>query len=743
MEALAKKNYAEIRGTVKNVLVMDTMRNYAIIVIKSSEIPDFVKRSTGYEDTFIATGSFVRVVAGQDFFVRGEWVKHPVYGWRLNVTDYEEMLPTSKEAIKQYLSCGLFKGIGEKTAELIVEMFGDKTLDVIKNHPEKLTTIKGISTKKVETIIKAYKEYEHLEELMLILKPYNVSNKKIVKIYKAYGEEAITILKKNPYRLADEVSGFGFKTADQIARAFKIAFDDEYRIRAGILYVLHEAGIKDGHLFLTKENLIERAMEELATPEGVVKDSAISSVFEKMGSMGDVIIEGEEVFLPSYYKAEKYCGSKIRKLTEVKLAKFRYDVDKVIDILEEKNRIKYSSRQREAIRAIENTNLLIITGGPGTGKTTIIKAIIQLFMVNFPSKVVKLVAPTGRATKRMEEATGLVAKTIHRELEFIKRSSDDDNRIICLRNEANPIDADLLIVDESSMIDIFLFLYLVKAIKPGTKVVFVGDADQLPSVGPGNAFRDLIESGIMPVIRLDEIFRQKDTSRIIINANYIRKGETTLEWGDDFVFIREDDNEKISEIIRQKYLEEVKRCGSIDSVQVLSPFRTRTDTGVDNLNRMLQEISNPKKDGIEIYYRKKVFRENDKIMQVKNDYDKEVFNGDIGYITSIYRNLDGKSEAVVNMNGREIVYSQEDFEDLDLAYATTIHKAQGSEYDVVIIPLTTQHYIFLQRNIIYTAITRARKKVIIIGTPRALYLAIKRNITQKRNSELKERILYP
>jgi exodeoxyribonuclease V alpha subunit len=459
-----------------------------------------------------------------------------------------------------------------------------------------------------------------------------------------------------------------------------------------------------------------------------------------MGKAEDIIIEGRNAFLPSYYKAEKYCGSKIREMAETKPVRFRYDVDEIIKELEKKNKIEYSSRQKDAIRAIENTNLLIITGGPGTGKTTIVKAIIQVFKKNFPSKIVKLVAPTGRAAKRMEEATGLEAKTIHRELEFMKSS---DDRMICRRNESNPIDADLFIVDESSMIDIYLFTYLIRAIKPGTKVIFVGDADQLPSVGPGNVFRDMIESGVIPVIKLDEIFRQEDTSKIVINADYIRKGKVSFEWGDDFIFIREDDKTKIPGIIREMYLKEIERCGDAGSVQVLSPFRIRTDTGVDNLNRMLQEAINPKKEGSEIYYGKKVFRKNDKVMQFRNDYSKEVFNGDIGFISSIYRNLDGGNEAVVNINGREIIYSQEDFEDLDLAYATTIHKAQGSEYDVVIIPMTTQHYIFLQRNIIYTAVTRARKKVIIIGKPQALYLAVRNNKIQERNSKLKERILYP
>lgn len=740
MEALTKKKQAEITGTVTKVLMMNTAQNFAVVVLKSDGIPDFVKKSSGYDDTFVAVGNFIRAVVGQDFLIRGEWTKHSRYGWRFNVKDYEETIPASKEALQEYLSCGLFKGIGPKIAALIVDRFGEQTLDIIENHPEKLMTIKGISVKRAEAITEAYREYKHLEELMLVLKPYNISNKRVVKIYKRYGENAVNILKENPYRLADEIDGFGFITADRIARAFDIAFDDKYRIRAGILYTLHEASVRDGHLYLVAEELLNRASEVLSSAEGVIKNETMIPVLEEMKLAGDIVIEERNIFLPYYFAAEKYCSTKIKKILESKPDKFKHDIEETLQELEKQNKIKYTPNQKEAICAIESTDLLVITGGPGTGKTTIIKAIIQVFKKNFPRKIVKLVAPTGRAVKRMEEATGLEAKTIHRELEF-KRSTDD--KIICGRDETNPIDADLLIVDESSMIDIRLFTHLVKAIKLGTKVIFVGDADQLPSVGPGNVFKDLIESGVIPVIRLDEIFRQENTSRIIINADYIKRGKHMLEWGDDFIFIREDNNENIPNIIKEQFLNEIKKHGDIGRVQVLSPFRTRTDTGANNLNRILQDCINPKKKfETEIYYGSKTFRENDKVMQTRNDYDKEVFNGDMGFISSIYRNLGGENEAEIKMDGRKISYMQEDFEDLDLAYATTIHKSQGSEYDVVIMPITTQHYIFLQRNMIYTAVTRARKKVILIGTPKALAIAVRNNKTNERNSKLSERILW-
>jgi len=740
METSTKKKQVEIMGTVTNVLVMDSVQSFAIVVLKSDNIPEFVKKASGYKNTFVAVGNFVRAVVGQDFLLRGEWTKHPRYGWRFNVEGYEEVLPTTNHALEQYLSCGLFKGIGPKTAALIVKKFGEDTLNVIKNHPEKLMTIKGISHKRAEVITKAYREHEFLEELMLILKPYNVSNKRVAKIYKRYGENAVSILKENPYRLTDEIDGFGFKTADQIARAFDVAFDDEYRIRAGVLFILHEAAAKDGHLFLTRRSLLIRTRKVLKTDEGEIDSSAIIPVLEKMEENGDIVIEEENVFLPIHHRSEIYCARKTRDLIRQKPYKFPYDMEETIRELEKKNGIKYAKKQKEAIKAIEDTNLLVITGGPGVGKTTIIKAIIQAFKKNFPEREVKLVAPTGRAAKKMEEATGLSAKTIHRELEF-KRSSED--RVICGRNERNPIDADLLVVDESSMIDIHLFTHLLRAIDVGTKTIFVGDVDQLPSVGPGNVFRDLINSGEVRAVKLDEIFRQEDTSKIIINADYIRKGNHRLEWGDDFVFIREDDDTKIPELIKEHFIKELERTKDINKVQVLSPFRTRTDTGVNNVNEILQNCVNPKKPHEqEMYYGKKTFRVNDKVMQFRNDYDKEVFNGDIGFISSVYRDLSGENIAQIEIDGREIEYLQEDFEELDLAYATTIHKSQGSEYEVVIMPITTQHYIFLQRNMIYTAITRARKKVILIGTPQALAIAVKNNKTKERNSKLKERIQH-
>lgn len=736
MKLAKKRELEKIEGVISNILFSDAIKGFAIMVLKSEAIPQFVRASSQYEGTFVAVGNFLRNTIGQTLQLTGKWTKHNRYGWRFSVDSYQEVIPKENDALEKYLSCGLFKGIGPKTAALIVAKFGEETLNIIKRQPEKLREIKGISSKRIDAIVKAYNEHEFLEDLMLKLKPFGVTNRRIVKIYKRYGEDSIKILEDDPYRLADEINGFGFKITDQIARACNIAFDDESRIRAAILYVLHDTASKNGDVFLARDELAKIAKTILRTPEGEIESLAIKTIIEKMKDAGDVIIERDDVYIPMYHAAEAYCGKKLYELMQKEQHEFP-DISEMIKRFEAEKKIEYAKQQKEAIKAMEKTSLLVITGGPGTGKTTIIKAIIDIFETAFPEKIIKLVAPTGRAAKRMMEATGFEAKTIHRELEFKKSSSD---KIVSGRNEYNPIDADLLVIDESSMIDTLLLMQLLRAIKLGTTVIFVGDVDQLPSVGAGNVFRDLIESNSIPVTKLNKIFRQEETSKIIINASLIREGDHKLEWGDDFSFIREDDDAKIASIIKSEYLKEVKRSGGVEKVQVLSPFRAKTETGVNNLNQVLQEAVNPKRYGEELSYGNKRFRQNDKVMQFRNDYDKEVFNGDVGIISSIEKTLLAEYSADITMDERRVPYDRDDFEDLDLAYATTIHKSQGSEYDVVIMPVTTQHYIFLQRNMIYTAITRAKKKVILIGTPKALAIAIKNDKIKKRNSRLRDRI---
>lgn len=737
METIKNEN-VQIVGTVSKILKMDEGKNFAIVVLKSEEIPEFA-RHTIYKNTFVAVGSFMRAVINQELQLTGKWTKHPQYGWRFSVNEAKELLPeaTSNEALVKYLSSGLFKGIGEKTAKLITERFGSKTLDVIKYSPELLTEIKGISKSKAETISKSYRQYEYLDDLMFMLKPYNVSNKKVIKIYKRYQDKAIELLKENPYRLCKDIDGFGFKTADQIARACNIDFKHIERIKAGIIHVLTEAAKNDGHLFVTRRSLLIRIKKILNTNEGEITKEDIIPILEQMQENEELVIEDTDIYLPIYYECEKYCGFKLSQMIHSIPAKYKLDIDSIISDLEKKNNITYAPKQKDAMRLSGTTNIAVITGGPGTGKTTIIKGIIEVYKRNFPHGRIVLAAPTGRAAKRMEESTGIEAKTIHRILEY--KYSTDGDRIVCNRNENNPIEADLLIIDEGSMIDMLLMTKLLKAIDLKTKVIFVGDADQLPSVGAGNVFRDLIDSKKVPVVMLNEIFRQANTSKIVINADLINKGQHKLEYSDDFIFIEEDDNERLPEIIKQQVMKEYARCKDINKIQVLSPFRTRTSTGVDNLNQLLQDVINPKKSALEIFFGKKTFRVNDKVMQYRNDYNKEVYNGDVGIIKSIDRQ-DNEYLATINISDKDIDYIREDFEDLDLAYATTIHKSQGCEYDIVIIPVTTQHYLFLQRNMFYTGVTRAKKKVILIGQKKALAMAVKNNKVETRNSKLKERI---
>lgn len=738
MQATANINQTvQITALAKKIIGVYS-GSFTIVAMESSEVPAFAVGNDG-PDRFVAVGAFARLVEGQHFELTGKWSKHAKYGWRFQMEAYAEHIPTDNNAMVKYLSCGLFKGIGPKTAELIVARFGERTLEVIKNEPHLLAGIKGVSAGKTDVIAQAYKDYEHLDKLMLMLKPYDITNRKVAKIYKKYGETSLDILKQNPYRLCDEVDGFGFKTADQIARACDISFNDPFRLRAGILFILGEAAQKDGHLFLTRRSLLLRLKKILNTETEEIAKEDILVVLDNIGAAGDVVIEDGDIYLPIFNAAENYCATKLTRMMKMRPEPFRYDISETVAQLEVANKIKYAPKQKEAMFASENNQVLVVTGGPGVGKTTIIRAIIQIYRKNFPSNTIKLVAPTGRAAKRMFESTGVPAKTIHRELGF-KYSEDD--RLVCDRDESNPIEADLIIVDESSMLDMLLFSKFLKAIDSHTRVIFVGDADQLPSVGAGNVFRDLIDSQKVPVVMLNEIFRQANTSRIIINASMINQGDHRLEWGDDFQFIREDDDSKIPGVIRDTVVKELAKTGDVNKVQVLSAFRQRVSTGVDNLNQLLQEAINPKKpfSGIDMYFGKKTFRENDKVMQFRNDYNKDVFNGDIGSIACVRRNPDGEHFADIDINDQRIEYPQEDFEDLDLAYATTIHKSQGSEYEVVIIPVTTQQYIFLQRNMIYTAITRARKKVILVGTPKALAIAIKTNSVTERNSKLKERI---
>jgi exodeoxyribonuclease V alpha subunit len=731
----AKNQEQEIKGVVKRILSSYPNGN-SIVAFESSDIPQ-AYRNRDYPDNFVAIGSFARVVENQTLLVRGKWTLHNQYGWRLMVSSYEEVIPTSRDAIVDYLASGLFKGIGKKMAESIVDVFGEDTMRVIEEEPHRLEEVKGIAGKRIAGIVASYFETKHIQDLMLAFKPYNIGNSRIVKIYKMYGKDALKKVKENPYRLCEDIDGIGFKTADTFAKVCGIEHDSPFRIRAGIIHVLNEKANSEGHVYLRRDELHKELGKLLVRDDKKVPPEAIDDVIEDMDLKSELVLEGDDIYLAVLYYCERNAGEKIGKMLQVPPRKFTENTDRIIAELESSSGVKYADNQKIAFKMLERSNVLIITGGPGTGKTTIIKDLISIFRRNFPDGTIALAAPTGRAAKRMEEATGHEASTIHRLLEI--KSLDD--RMYCQRDENNPIEADMIILDECSMIDLRLFHIFLKAVRPETRLVLVGDADQLPSVGAGDVFRDLIKSGKVPTVQLNEIFRQEGTSRVVVNANRVNNGWLNLEYGDDFIYASEDNPDMIPERIKLFYQAELKRGLTPDEIQVLSPFRKRTATGSDSLNAQLQELVNPKADGkAEIMYGSKTFREGDKVMQQRNDYSKLVFNGDIGRITKINEKTEEGQTLDIEMSDGPVLYEREELSDIDLAYASTVHKSQGCEYRTVIIPITMQHYKLLQRNLVYTAITRAREKVILVGQPKALVIAVKNNEVSKRNSKLYERV---
>lgn len=729
----------KIKGIIKKIIFRGD-NDYIIGKMESDNIPNYAlsKNKNNFqqeENTFIFNGTFMNIFEKQNLKLIGKWTKHPKFGYQFKVSGYEQIMPTSKIGIEKYLASGLFKGIGPATARKIVDRFGENTLKIMDKEPEKLGEIKGISSNKICNIVKSYSETEKIRGLMLKLKPYNISDKKIIKIYKTYGDKSMEIIISNPYRLCDDIEGIGFEIADRIARACNIGPNDDFRIRAGILYCLNKAMNEGGHDYLPYDIFLEecRLLLQNGNISGRIDKNNIVRVAIQMNNLKELVMEKDNsVYLPSMYNHECYISKKVIKLSKVPVTLFKKNIEESIKNMEKEFNLTYAEQQKESFRCFSNSNILVITGGPGTGKTTIINGLIHLFKENFKGSKIALAAPTGRAAKKMYQTTKLEAKTIHRLLEY-----QPMNKPQFTKNAKNLIEADVIIIDEASMIDISLMDALLKAISINTKLVIVGDIDQLPSVGPGLVLKDIIESNAIPIVRLDKIFRQEDTSRIVINAYKINKGDLHIEFGDDFVYINEENPNNIPKIINKFFLEELGKIKDINGVQVLSPVRKKTCTGVNNLNLTLQELINPAKSNKpEMMVLNKIFRKYDKVMQYKNNYDKDVYNGDIGIIENLVSDI-----ASVKIEDSLVDYTRDDIKELQLAYASTIHKAQGSEYPVVIIPISLEYGRMLQRNLIYTGITRAKKKVIIIGSRRALAKAILNNKISKRYSKLKERIL--
>ena len=704
---------AQIRCVVERITYQNPENGYSVFRVK-------VK---GYDDLVTLVGNLLDVPAGSVLLCQGEWRVDRKYGQQFQCSTWEEVMPATAYGIEKYLGSGLVKGIGPKFARLIVDRFGTGTIDVIETDIERLNEVHGIGPKRIAKIRESWEKQKDIKNVMLFLQGHGVSTAFAAKIYREYGKESVSKVQENPYRLADDIWGIGFKTADGIASKMGYGKDDPRRVRSGILYTLGQLA-DEGHCFATGKQLLGTAAELLD-----VREEAIGAVLADMSGADDVITDGEAIYLPPFHYAECGVARRLLALRNGNGSLFSEDEPELPRV----EGIVYDETQLEAVRLALKSKVMVLTGGPGTGKTTTTKAIIGALRSS--GMKVLLAAPTGRASKRMSEATGMEAKTIHRMLEYNPKDGYQ-------RNADNPLTGDALIVDECSMIDILLMNNLLKAVPDGMRLILVGDIDQLPSVGAGNVLRDIIDSGAVPVIRLTRIFRQAQTSRIVMSAHAVNAGRLPdLSNGreTDFFFLREEDPEKVAESIVDLVGRRLPGAYGIgaDSIQVLTPMQ-RGVVGAASLNIALQQSLNGNGDSLSRggY----TFRKGDRVMQLRNDYDKEVFNGDLGYITEV--NLEDRV-LKVDFDGREIEYDSTELDELSLAYATTIHKAQGSEYPVVVIPVMMNHFVMLQRNLIYTGITRAKKVCVLIGQLKALSYAVRNLTVQKRNTRLKERLAIP
>ena len=694
-----------------------------------------------------AVGVMPPIAPGEKLNITGEWVEHPVYGRQIKVQSVEIEKPTTLSGIEKYLSSGMIRGIGPATAKLLVKAFGEETLDVLYAEPQRLLEVPGIGQKRAAMIMESYAEQAQQREAMVFLQSYGVTPSLAVKIFKQYGENVQQVIRQNPYRLVDDIEGVGFKTADRIAASLGIEQDSEYRIAAGIKYTLGDATGSAGHCYLPRPELIAAAQRLLGNSEEAVEhvlDTLILAHEVTAQLLPDGDTQVVAVYLPRTYRAEAEVARRLGEMLAAMPESMSTDIDSQIEELESMEGIAFHEQQKEAIRTAVRSGMCVITGGPGTGKTTIIKCIIRLLGVHGE---IALAAPTGRAAKRMSEACGMEAKTLHRLLEYGGEEGD------FARSPDNPLEMDTLIIDEMSMVDIFLMRSVLRALTPGTRLIMVGDADQLPSVGAGNVLHDILESGVIPSVELTEIFRQDEKSMIVYNAHRINHGEAPRlnARGSDFFFERAASPTDAARKIVKLCAERLPGFTGLDPVrqmQVLSPTK-KGDCGVWMLNQMLQaEFNPPAPHKLERTRGDTTFREGDKVMQTRNNYqlkwEKEgvfgwedgqgVFNGDIGFVKSI--DPEERTLTVVFDDEREATYEGGDIDDLELAYCISVHKSQGSEFPVVVMPAVGGPPMLLTRNLLYTAVTRARRLVMIVGRETAIDQMIANAHTRKRYSAL-------
>jgi exodeoxyribonuclease V alpha subunit len=681
-------------------------------------------------------GNLSGVTPGESLKLIGKWVQNKRFGEQFQVEKFEVTVPATLLGIQKYLASGLIKGIGSIMSERIVEKFGLHTLEVIEKTPGRLSEVEGIGPKRISMITKAWVENREIKEIMIFLQGHGVSAAYSAKIYKQYGDQSIETVRENPYRLAHDIYGVGFITADKIAQNLGIDRNSLIRAKAGLLYVLNQL-TEEGHVYYPEIQLIHKAKQVLDVDEEIIILAVKELSKEKELFLEDLDPEGHlrAVYLTSFHVAETGVAQMLMNLKESPSNIRPIHPEKAIEWVQQKLSIDLAQRQEEAVLLAASSKVLIITGGPGTGKTTLITAVLRIFQ-QLKLRIL-LAAPTGRAAKRMNEATGWEAKTIHRLLEYSPRQGGFK------KGEDDPLEADVVIIDEASMVDTLLMYHLLKAIPSQAHLILVGDVDQLPSVGPGNVLKDIIKSGRFTVVRLTEIFRQAQESMIVVNAHKVNQGqlpvlkESDKSESNDFQFIQEEDPEKILQNILDLCSEGIpgpSRFHPLREIQVLAPMH-KGIIGVTNLNIELQKRLNPGQSGITRGAWN--FRLGDKVMQIVNNYDKDVFNGDIGWISKIDPE---EREVMIDFEGRLVAYDYSDLDEVVLAYAVSVHKSQGSEYPVVILPVVTQHYMLLQRNLIYTAITRAKKRVIMIGTKKALAIAIRNNKPQRRYTLLSERL---
>lgn len=674
-----------------------------------------------------AVGYGLPTASSLRYDIKGHWNRDSKHGIQFEVENYEEVITHDEHGIVAYLSCGQIYGIGPKLAEKIYAKFGNDTLDVLDKHPEKLLDISGITERKLKKICESYLANRAARDIVAFLLPYGITPNRAVKFFQKYGARTMEVVKEHPYTLC-EMSGIGFITADKIAKSMGFADLSTDRVDAALLYTLTEAE-GCGHLCMEKHKFIENCIKLLQTPaltEEMVANRAARLVYNN-----ELMCYNDMVYRAWTAVAEIILAKHIVKRLSTVVQQKYADLETELDTVESNLGLKLAIEQRNAVKTALTNGLSIITGGPGTGKTMIQRAILDIYRRQNPDKKICCCAPTGRAARRMTQATGFGASTIHRALGLM---ADEDGAY----DEPKELDADLLLVDEVSMLDVYLAGNLLGAVKKGAQVVFIGDADQLPSVGPGAVLSEMIASECVPVIRLDKVFRQSSGSRIATNAKLIRHGNLGLEYGDDFCFIDSPDITESAELLIELFLRETEKHG-VDNVALLSPFRQKTETGVNALNTYLQsKINPPASTKNEVECGKRLFRVGDKVMQTKNHED--VNNGDIGYVTEIYGYGSNKTLYIDFGDGRIKEYEGSDLDRLDLGYASTVHKSQGSEYKSVIINLQSAHSVMLTRPLIYTAITRGKERVIIVGERKALCTAIKRTDTEKRGTCLAERI---